>query len=183
MYEKTDACVMPLPVFDIANSLGCSLVPYRAYGPRLHDTLLATSQDAFTMWFRGSPRSVILYNDRMIATRINFTIMHEIGHVELGHGEQSALAEYEANYFAGVALCPVALLLHYAITDSRKVCELFNVSDEFARNRLRAARNRLESGHINLNRGYDRAFIERFRFKKTIQLDLFNNLEIEAKAQ
>ena len=36
MYEKVDARVMPLPVFDIANGLGCSLIPYRSYGPRLH---------------------------------------------------------------------------------------------------------------------------------------------------
>ena len=32
MYEKADARVMPLPVFDIANALGYSPIPYRAYG-------------------------------------------------------------------------------------------------------------------------------------------------------
>ena len=37
MYEKADARVMPLPVFDIANALGYSPIPYRAYGARFHD--------------------------------------------------------------------------------------------------------------------------------------------------
>lgn len=183
MYEKTNACVMPLPVFDIANSLGCSLVPYRAYQQRFIDILLAASQDAFTMQFSGSSTPVILYNDRRIPTRINYSIMHELGHISLGHKEPSLLAEKEANYFAGVALCPVALLIHYNLTDARKVSELFNVSDEFARNRLRAAKNRLESGHMNLKKGYDRAFIERFQFNRTFQLELFKDFESEEKAQ
>lgn len=183
MFKKVDARIMPLPVFDIANSLGCSLVPYRAYGPRIHDVLMAASQDAFSMQFMGSSRSVILYNDRMISTRINYSIMHEIGHIELGHKEQSPLAEKEANYFAGVALCPIALLLHYGITDAKSVCELFNVSAEFAKNRLRAAKNRLEYGRGGLGKGFDKAFIERFKFKNAIQLDLFKDNDVEVWAQ
>lgn len=41
MYEKVDAHVMPLPVFDIANALGYSPIPYRAYGARFHEVFLA----------------------------------------------------------------------------------------------------------------------------------------------
>ena len=183
MFEKVDARVMPIPVFDIANGLGYSVVPYRAYGQRIHDVLLAASKDALTMQFWGSDNPVILYNDRMIPTRINFSIMHEIAHNELGHKEPSELAEKEAHYFAGVALCPMALLIHYGIMDARRIAEVFNVSDEFAKNRLRAAKNRIGSGRLNLNNGIDRAFIERFSFKASIQLDLFQDMNYGAVAQ
>ena len=44
MYDKVDAHIMPLPVFDIANGLGYSVIPYRAYGQLLHEILLSTSQ-------------------------------------------------------------------------------------------------------------------------------------------
>lgn len=173
MYEKVDARIIPLPVLDIVTGLGCSIIPYRSFGQRIHDVLMEASPDALTLQFLGSARTAILYNDRQPATRINFSLLHEIGHIELGHKEQSQLAEKEANHFAAVALCPLDLLDHYHILEPQKVTELFNISDDCARNRLRALNNSRNVPHSTSRILFRRAVIERFHFKHTIQRDLF----------
>lgn len=173
MYEKVDARIMPLQVLDVANGLGCSIIPYRSFGPRVHDVLLQASPDAVTMQFFGSARPAILYNDRRPAARTNFSILHEIGHIELNHKEQSQLAEVEANHFAAVALCPLDLLEKYHIFEPQKVAEIFNVSDDCARNRLRALSNSRNVRHSNSRLQFRHAIIERFHFKRIIQRDLF----------
>ena len=178
MYDKTNARVMPLPVFDIAHSLNCSLIPYRTYGKTIYEALMSTSQDALVLQCLGSDRKIIMYNDRMLATRINFSIMHEIGHIMLGHNEHCPLAEKEAHYFAGVALCPVDLLEHYHITDSKAVCQLFNVSEEFSDNRLRTVRNRRGINFSAPCRRFAREVISRFKFEKAYQMDIFGSWAI-----
>jgi len=173
MYEKTNARVIPLPVLDIVVGLGYSIIPYRSFGPCINNELKRASQDAVTMQFRGSDRPIILYNDRRSAQRINFSIMHEVGHNELGHQEQSPLAEIEANHFAAVALCPSELLEHYDIAESQTVAQLFNISDECARNRIEAARNRRGAQISSSGIRFRRAVVERFKFKHAYQVDLF----------
>ena len=172
MYEKVDAHVMPLPVFDIANALGYATIPYRAYGPRYLDAFLSTSEDALTAQFRGGG-NVIFYNDRRTPTRINYSIMHEVAHNELGHVEPSPLAEKEANYFAGLALCPVDLLEHYGIESAKTIEELFNVSAEMAANRIRAMHNRIGVRRNEASRRFRDAVVSRFHFKEAFQMDLF----------
>ncbi len=175
MYEKADARIIPLQVLDVVSGLGCSIIPYRSFGPRVHNVLLQASPDAVTAQFLGSTRSAILYNDRQPATRINFSILHEIGHIELGHKEQSQLAEVEANHFAAVALCPLDLLEHYHISNPQKVAELFDISDECARHRLCALNNSRNVPHSSSRIKFRRAIIERFQFKRTAQIDLFGD--------
>lgn len=174
-YEKANAHVMPLPVFDIAHALGYSTIPYRAFGKRFHDVFLEASEDSLTMQFNRSSEPVILYNDRVRATRVNFSIMHEVGHNVLEHMEQSPLAEKEANYFASLALCPVDLLEHLGISNAKTIAELFNVSDEFARNRLSAIGNRRNMVPSVFAREFHNAVISRFRLDNAYQMELFSN--------
>ena len=178
MYDKTNARIMPLPVFDIAHALNCSLIPYRTYGKIIHDALMSTSQDAMIWQCLGSDRSIIMYNDRMPTTRINFSIIHEVGHIMLGHKEHCPLAEKEAHYFAGVALCPVDLLEHYHITDPQTVCQLFGVSEEFSDNRLRTVKNRRGINFSAPSRKFAREVISRFKFKDAYQMDMFGSWAI-----
>ena len=182
MYEKANAHIMPLPVFDIANALGYSPIPYRAYGARFHNVFISTSEDAFTMQFRGAAKSVILYNDRRLPTRINYSIMHEVGHNELGHAEPCPLAEKEANYFAGLALCPLDLLEHYGIDSAQKITQFFNVSGEFADNRLRALIRRRNRPVTMSSRRFRDEVLRRFRFKAAYQMDLFARIGSDVKA-
>ena len=181
MYEKADARIMPLPVFDIANALGYSPVPYRAYGPRFHEVFLATSEDAFTLQFRGG-NAVILFNDRRRPARINYSVMHEVAHNELCHAEPSPLAEKEANYFAGLALCPVDLLEHYGIENPQTITQLFNVSEEMAVNRIRTLHNRRGVRRNDAARRFREYVVSRFRFKDAFQLDLFTSVNRSVSA-
>ena len=182
MYEKANAHIMPLPVFDIANALGYSPHPYRPYGVRLHNVFISMSEYASTMQFRGAAKSVILYNDRRLPTRINYSIMHEVGHNELGHAEPCPLAEKEANYFAGLALCPLDLLEHYGIDSAQKITQFFNVSGEFADNRLRALIRRRNRPVTMSSRRFRDEVLRRFRFKAAYQMDLFARIGSDVKA-
>lgn len=64
--------------------------------------------------------------------RLGFTIMHEIGHIRLGHKGSSKLAEMEANYYAAYALVP-SPLPHWMKFDSYiEIAQNFNVSFDSA---------------------------------------------------
>ncbi len=174
MYEKADAHVIPFPVFDIARQLGCIPIPYRSLDKNLYDVVMETSQDALSFQFLGSDNHVILYNDRKNTRRQNFTILHEIGHIELGHKEASKLAEVEANYFAGVALCPPELLEYHNITDPNEAADIFNISVECAQHRLDTVSNMRHITPSPSEEIFKNEVIERFRFSHPIQLKLFN---------
>ena len=55
-------------------------------------------------------RNEVVYNERKNYGRVNHTIMHEIGHIVLGHTEDSDLAEAEVSFFAKYALAPPILI-------------------------------------------------------------------------
>lgn len=143
MYRRADARTMPLDVFEIALSLDCSPIPYRALGPQLYPALSKCSEDGFTAWHLGN-KWAIYYNDRKPVFRRRFTIAHELGHVMLEHKEHSALAEQEANHFAAAALCPLPLLALYGIRSVPEIARIFKISDDCAEKRLRDL-NRWES--------------------------------------
>lgn len=185
MYQDVDARIMPLPVFDIAIKLGCALIPYRAFGKSVHDALMSASPDAVLLLRGFSPKqAVICYNDRKPINRIHYSLMHEVGHLCLNHGEHCPLAEKEANHFAAVALCPIVLLEEYGITNALQVERLFEVSAEFANNRIAALNRR--HGRIRCENERDRAFrkavLKRFHFRDGIQMELFSNLGCPMRA-
>lgn len=74
----------------------------------------------------------IFYNDSHCIERQRFTIMHEIGHIELGHKESSAFAEMCANYYAAYSLAPSPLIGLFKCEDYIDVSIRFNISYECA---------------------------------------------------
>lgn len=177
MYQDVDAHVMPLPVFDIVYKLECALVSYRALGRNAHDVLMSASPDAVLLHGLSLQKTVIFYNDNKQISRINYSLMHEVGHLRLDHREHCPLAEKEANYFAAVALCPSVMLEEYGITSVSQIVRHFDVSAEFARNRIAALKRRREKSCNESER--DRAFrnevLERFHFRNGIQMELFSH--------
>jgi len=57
-----------------------------------------------------------------------FTVMHEIGHIRMGHYGDSALAEMIANYYAAYALVPSPLPGLYQCHDFVDIIDTFGVS-------------------------------------------------------
>ena len=77
---------------------------------------------------------IIYYDDGISRARIRFTIMHEIGHILLGHREESVLAKKMADYFAAYSLAPSPLMSLFKCDDFTDVIDKFDVSPECAYN-------------------------------------------------
>ena len=105
--------------------------------------------EARTIRRRDDGRYLIVYDDVQVnsANRIAWTIMHEIGHIVLGHltdfGETAlnrgglskkkyGVLEVEAHYFAAEFLMPTALLKYFSDITVDEIALLFGVSEEAA---------------------------------------------------
>jgi len=84
---------------------------------------------------------IVLFNEEQKNHRRRaFTIAHEIGHIYLGHKNDSHENEIEANRFASELLMPNIILQEYVKQCSPSVndiCRVFNVSQITAQTRLR----------------------------------------------
>ena len=74
----------------------------------------------------------IFYDDLHPRNRQRFTIMHEMGHIQLGHKENSMYAERCANYFATYSLAPTPIIGLYGCEDYIEVSKRFKLSQESA---------------------------------------------------
>lgn len=116
--------------------------------------LKATGAEARTSIMRGSDIYITVYDDtKTPATRIRWTIAHEIAHIFLGHltdFEQTAInrgglqpeeyqvLEDEADLFAAELLTPYAVLNEIGATKADDIRTLCNVSAKASENRARA---------------------------------------------
>ena len=64
----------------------------------------------------------------------DFTIMHEVGHIRMGHKVRSPLAEIIANYYAAYALVPSPLPTIYGCETFIDIANVFNTSESCAYN-------------------------------------------------
>lgn len=99
----------PISGFEIAKRQGIKIVPYSHYSEELRKLYMSASNDGFNV-INHEGQAIIYYNDGMPYERINFTILHELAHIILGHREHSVLAEKEANFAAGFLIAPPAAL-------------------------------------------------------------------------
>lgn len=171
LFREVDARFIPLDPLAIAQAIGCGPIPYRTFGPIALREFKKASPDALTLWIWDKP--TILFDDRKPANRCQFSMMHEIAHVRLGHREHSKLAEIEANYFAAAALCPLVLLSRSGLVDVSDVAKHFGVSEECAQHRL-ASLEKWKSLPIGLrNAKFGREILDRFTLKIPVQTLLF----------
>ena len=70
----------------------------------------------------------IIYDDADHEERQRFTVAHEIGHILLGHKEDSEYAEKCANYFASYFLVPTPMVEKVKCEDFLDVSDKFSVS-------------------------------------------------------
>lgn len=70
--------------------------------------------------------------DSLYYVRDDFTIMHEIGHIRMGHKEESDLANRIANYYAAYSLVPSPLYTLLKCKDIWDIENFFGVSEECA---------------------------------------------------
>lgn len=148
LLERTRVTAPPVDLKSILEELNIELSPDESLG---EDAVLTAMTDpaleAPTAW-------MIYYNPKRSEPRRRFTIAHEIGHVLLhGASHQASLArdprgrrsswEREADAFAAELLMPRALIENAVSehgADVPKLRQLFNVSAEAMRLRLKALR-------------------------------------------
>lgn len=95
---------------------------------------------------------VTLYNCHHLKNRIRFTLMHEIGHICLGHFNfeetlictgglcetDHKLLDSEANAFAAEVLAPLVVLKKLGLNDAQSIKDTASISAQAAHNRLKA---------------------------------------------
>ena len=131
MFKKLDIKCIPISGFEIATKLKIKLVQYSTLSYEKFMTCMNISEDGFSVQLSDGSW-IIYYNNFKSYRRINYTILHEIGHIVLDHKQASELAEKEANFFAKYALCPPPLIHRLKIHDMYEISEMFDISYEAA---------------------------------------------------
>lgn len=109
IFQKCNVKSFPLDCENIVNILGCKLYRYSELPEVKRQGCLQVSNESMKIHNR------IYYNDELMSEgRARFSIMHELGHIILGHGEyRNAVLEAEANYFASNIFAP-RMAVHYS---------------------------------------------------------------------
>lgn len=153
MFVENDIRQIPIDCFEICQKMCIKL---RKYSQLTSDALLKAkeiSEDGYCMLIKEGPEPFvslqwyIFYDDTKSRERIRFTIMHEIGHVVLGHTEHSQLAESEANFFAKYSLAPPPLVHKIKPEDYMDISKDFDLSQECAYYAMSFYNKWLQYGH------------------------------------
>lgn len=132
LFEQLNISCTPISGFEIAKKLGIVLIPYSATSHS--NQLIQKYKDAICV--EKENHMYIFYNEKKSYERLNWTFLHEIGHLVLGHTEHCELAESEADFFAKFAIAPPILIYRYNLTTTKDIEERFCISHEAALNAL-----------------------------------------------
>lgn len=131
-FEAAGINSFPIDVFELCHKLKIRVLKYSAYSSNDIDY----SDDAFSFYNPKNQEFVIAYNDAIESARVNFSIMHEIGHIQLDHDRSKlteAEKEVEADTFAQKALAPVGVILKLGLKTDVQISSVFKVSLPCAR--------------------------------------------------
>ncbi len=132
LYCRLNLTQVPIDPFQIANRLGFVVKTFSDLPDEKQAILRELDLDGFSFIDSESRLRIICYDDNRMQVRIRFTIMHEIGHILLGHREESDLAKKMADYFAAYSLAPSPLMNRYRCDDYIDVMDTFDVSQDCA---------------------------------------------------
>ena len=98
LYKKLHISKIPINPFKIASQLGFVVKKYSSLPRHVQIELKTKEREGVSHYDPEIGTFIIYYDDSKIHERIRFTIMHEIGHILLGHKEESILARRMADY-------------------------------------------------------------------------------------
>lgn len=137
MLESSDCACIPVDPFAIAAKCGYAVITYSSLGLKGERAALKKSESGFELALedeRGETKRYIYVNDRQSYQRQRFTVLHELGHIVLGHLQESDVAEAEANFFAKFCIAPPSLVHLIRPTNYIDIAETFCLSSECALN-------------------------------------------------
>lgn len=139
LFVDADYHMLPVDGAEIAKSMNYRLIAYSELGVKKYAASLELSPDAYcTIGTRddGLNEYEIYYNDTAMPERINFSLLHEIGHIYLGHLDEDkkepVFAEAEANFFAKYAIAPPPLINELRCQNAEALRSYFILSRECA---------------------------------------------------
>lgn len=162
LFIKYDVKCIPISGFELASKMGIRVIPYSSFPEEKQKLLLKMSEDGFFVE-KTDNEFYIYYNDNQNYGQINNTILHEIGHIILGHTEESELAEAEVNFFVKYALVPPVLVHKLGVDNPYRIAELFDVSKEAGFYAFNYYKKWLRYGHENYT-DYEMKLINLFKY-------------------
>ena len=166
LYRELNLSRFPIDPFDIAERKGYIVKRYSDLPPVVREMLRDKERDGISHYDPEAKTFVIYYDDNKPYTRCRFTIMHEIGHITLGHREESNLARKMADCFAGYFLAPSPLIFISNCEDYMDIANKFNVSPECADICFQRFENWLHYGGENF-KDYEIALLRLFGEKRS----------------
>ncbi len=132
LYQRNGITEIPINPFEIIANEGHWVKPYSTLWPGLKETLRDSGFEAINYRNTKGSSRIILYDDSLSPLRVKFTLMHELGHIELGHREESDLAKKMADYYDAYSLVPSPLIGLLRCENYIDVAERFQVSNPCA---------------------------------------------------
>ena len=128
LYIEQNIHTLPIDPFEIIKKRGYILVPFSTVKLDFLEDSIDKQNDAFSFYNPKEKAYVIVFDDSKPYDRLRFTLMHEIGHIELGHKCESDLARRMADYYAGYALAPSPLIHEFANGNINAIRHVFWIS-------------------------------------------------------
>lgn len=127
VYQRCNIKSFPLDFELIFQFYNISCFPYTYKDDNFREFCLKMSEDAFC-W-----KGLVLYNERVIPGRLNFSLAHELGHIILQHAKSHCDSiEQEANYFASRLLAPRIAIYYAKCKNLNDVSKIFGITNEAA---------------------------------------------------
>lgn len=139
LFQETNLKTIPVDAWSLAKKLDIKLISYSALTEEQREAALRLCDGALKFRQRGASgasHQVIIYDDSVTLGRQRFSILHEIGHIVLGHKQDSELADAEADFFAKYAIAPPMLVHVIKPSDYLDIAQAFGLSYECAFNSM-----------------------------------------------
>ncbi len=133
VYRDCNITSLPIDCFEIINHYSFKLYSYtelREKNLELYEICKSWSNDAFS-W-----NGIIAYNERILPSRIRFSLLHELGHYILNIPSTSQAFESIVDYFTSYLLAPRVLIHKCGYGNSDQIRNAFNISTQAANNAL-----------------------------------------------
>ncbi|MBQ8433196.1 MAG: ImmA/IrrE family metallo-endopeptidase [Clostridia bacterium] len=132
LYIELGIQEIPVDPFEIIRKRGYIAMPFSKIKDIDFLKFANGSNDAFSFFNPERNTYIIVYDDKKPLSRLRFTLMHEIGHIDLGHKSESNLARKMADCYASYALAPSPLIGLFTSGNKDEIQNEFGVSNECA---------------------------------------------------
>lgn len=123
VYRECNIKSFPIECFELLKHYDLKYFKYSELSEGLKNYCMEYSEESLIY------ENKVCYNENKPQKRIRFSLMHELGHILLEHGDNpTEKMEQEANYFASNILAP-RMAIHYAgCQNCNDVSKLFEIS-------------------------------------------------------